>query len=154
MGIDIHGWVEVSHLDPDRRAEEYAWSGIISLSAVIDCCAEVSQLLFGFSKLALTGGPLPYAPIAVNRGIPLNPSSDVQRELKNIQDHERNFGSGEFLGYTYIDAIEIDSIDWRSYGIANLESSDWWLLLRMIRLLRSDHRFTDAGIRIVCWVCW
>ena len=51
MGIDIQGWLEVSRLDQDQRTAEYARSGIISISAVIDFCYEVSQLLFGFSKM-------------------------------------------------------------------------------------------------------
>ncbi len=154
MGVDIHGWVEVSQLDRERRTEEHAWGGVISISAVIDSCDEVSQLLFGFSKQALTGGALPYVPIAANRGLPPNPSGNVQQDLKDIRDLEQRFGPGEFRGYTHIDVTEIESIDWRSYGVSNLESSDWSLLFRMVWLMRSDHRFADAGIRIVCWISW
>jgi hypothetical protein len=154
MGIDIHGWVEVSHLDPDERAEESAWAAIISVDSVIDTCDEVSQLLFGFSKHALSGGQLPYIPIALNRGIPPNPSDEVQRSLNAIEAHERQFDPGECRGYTHIDFSETEAVEWRNYGVTDPESSDWWVLFRMIRLLSSDHRFANAGFRIVCWVSW
>lgn len=154
MGIDIHGWVEVSQLDTEERGEDYAWSGIINVPVIIDGCDEVSQLLFGFSKHALTGGHLPHQPIARNRGLPPNPSGSVKQDLDEIREYERNHGSGEIGGYTHIDFAEIESLDWQQHGIRDLESSDWWTLFKMIRVLRSDHRFGTAGIRIVCWFCW
>jgi len=88
-----------------------------------------------------------------DRGVPRNPSQQVREELRAIRDHERTFGTGEFQGYTYIDFAEVESVDWQRYGV-QVESSDWWLLFRIIQLLRSDARFSNAGFRIVCWVSW
>lgn len=153
MGIYVCGWVEISQLDPERRAEEHAWRAVINVETLIDDCDEISELLFGFSKRALTGGLLPCVPVAAKRGIPPNPSQVVQRDLQDIQAHEQKSGP-EMLGHTYLDATEIDSLDWSSYGISDLESSNWWLIFKMIRLLRSDDRFKYVGIRIVCWVSW
>lgn len=113
MGIDIHGWVEVSRLDPDERTEESAWTAIISIDSIIDRCDEVSQLLFGFSRHALSGGLLPYTPIAMNRGAPSNPSVETQRSLEAIDAHERQFGPGEPGGYTHLDSSEVEAVAWQ-----------------------------------------
>ena len=154
MGVDIYGWLEVSRLEPAMRDDEYAWSGLLNLTALVDGCDEVSQLLFGFSKHALCGGELPYLPIAGNRGIPPNASGSVRSDLQAIEQHERKFGSGEFRGYTYIHAIEVEQVDWASYGVGNFESSDWATLMKLIRVLRNDGRFVNAGFRVVTWTCW
>jgi hypothetical protein len=154
VGIDIHGWVEISELDQHQRNEDYAWSAVIDVGFIIRFCDELSHLLFGFSFLALTGGQLEFAPIAMNRGIPPNPSWEVRQDLKQIRQHEEKFGFGEFSGYTYIDMSEIDAIDWAHYGIVKTEPNDWWLLFGMIDLLRADQRFASAGVRLVCWIVW
>jgi hypothetical protein len=73
--------------------------------------------------------------------------------MRRIREMEERFGRGEFRGYTQIDYIEIEAIDWASVGIRP-ERSEWLLLLRLIGLLRSDPRFRDAGVRIVCWASW
>ena len=154
MGVDIHGWVEISEWGRDKWDEEYAWGGVINVGSIVQACDEVSELLFGFSKGALIGRELPHVPIAMNRGTPANPSSQVSLELEWIQEHERKFGPGEFRGYSHLYMSEIDALDWQHYGVATTEPNDWWLLFKMIDALRSDQRFVNAGFRLVCWVSW
>jgi hypothetical protein len=154
MGIDICGWVEISDWGPENFEEEYAWTGVIRIAPLMYVCDVVSELLFGFSKRALCGEKLPYVPIAANRGIPSNPSQEVVSDMKSIAELEQRFGPGEFRGYTSIDISEIDAIDWARYEVDTTRPSGWWVLLRMIDLLRSDQDSINRGIRLVCWVCW
>jgi hypothetical protein len=153
MGVDLFGYVEVSRWEPEARGDEHAWTAAVTLSALIDSCDEVSELLFGFSKRALSAGKLPFEPIARGRGIPRNASQQVRDDLERIEEFETRSGKGESRGYTYIDIAEIESIDWESIGILP-EKSEWSLVFGLIQVLRSDSRFQEAGIRIVCWAVW
>src|SRR5689334_21895855 len=117
MGVDLHGWVEVSRWDPELRNDEYAWMALVSIPGIVDACDEVSEFLFGFSKRALTGEVLPYDPVAKGRGVPSNASKAVQEGLEQIRKMEERMGAGEFRGCTYIDYAEIEAVDWITVGI-------------------------------------
>jgi hypothetical protein len=69
-----------------------------------------------------------------------------------IENHEREHGPGEFFGYTHIDLSELENFDWERHGILEPERSDWWTRLQMVRALRTDPRFRNAGVRIVGWI--
>jgi hypothetical protein len=126
MGVDLHGYVEVSRWDPERRGDEYAWMAVISVSAVVDACDEVSEFLFGFSKRALSGEKLPCEPLAKGRGVPSNASSEIQEDMRQIRNVEERLGAGEFRGCTYIDYAEIEAADWSRIGVRP-ELSEWSL---------------------------
>jgi hypothetical protein len=151
MPIDLHGWVEVSRLDTSQRDMEHAWSGFFNLSCLVDGPDDVSEALFGISKRALMGADLGFTPMASGRGLPPNPSPQVREEARVIQTHERQFGPGEFLGFTYIGYAELIATDLEPFGG---ETSDWALVIQLVEKVRSCPRFCEAGFRIVCWACW
>jgi hypothetical protein len=73
--------------------------------------------------------------------------------MTQVREIEKRLGPGGFLGCTHIDYNEIEAVDWSSAGIEP-ETSEWSLLFKLIRMLRSDPGFRDAGLRIVCWASW
>jgi hypothetical protein len=111
------------------------------------------EFLFGFSKRALMGHKLPYEPLARGRGVPSNASQEIQDDMRRVREIEEQFGPSGFCGCTHIDYSEIEAVDWPSVGI-DPEQSEWSVLFKLIGLLRSDPRFRDAGVRIVCWASW
>ena len=153
MGVSVHGWVEVCRV-PEARNETYGWSGLIRLDALIDVCDVVSEVVFGFSKRVFTDG-LPFEPLACGRGIPVNPSYMVTRELEAIREHERQHGVGEYFGYTHVLYDEVLRVEWAKYGITRLSDSCWWRVFRMLdTLYGSDEAFAPERTRITAWVSW
>src|ERR1035441_6192599 len=111
--MDIHGWVEVTSLDPHHRSESYAWTGVIRLDYLIGWYDIVAAAMFRFRPATSLGGEpdLP-APIAADRGIPPNSSENVAAELEAIRDFEARSGAGEFGEYTHVTWEELQAVDW------------------------------------------
>jgi hypothetical protein len=152
MPIGTDGWIEVSRLDDSELEEEFAWQALMNLSAYIDVVDEVTEILFGYSKRIL-GGEYHLQAIAKDRDIPINSSEQVKQELESIREHEKEYGQGEFFGYTHIYFHEIKQINWQHYSLLETES-DWFTLFSLLDKLLDDNRFKAHKIRLVVWFNW
>ena len=106
-----------------------------------------SERLFGLSK-ACVSGDRTVESVAAGRGLPLNPSPQVQDEIAKIAAHDLQFGSGEIGGFTHAYWSEISGcpID------ESLENSEWILPFALAKQL--EKRFTLSQIRFVVWFNW
>lgn len=146
MPFWIEGWIEVARL-PDT-AGEHAWFGVVDLGALVDVADEDTERLFGLSKSCMSGKAV--NALAANRGVPSNPSSQVQRELASIVEHELKHGAGEYGGYTHAIWDEI-----RGYELTvtePLESSQWSVPFSIARVLEEE--FGADRIRFIVWFNW
>ena len=142
MGIEIFGWIEIAKHPPDGRG----WTGVVALGSLVDQADEVSNALFGFGRV-----PGTIVPVAARRGLPRDPSPDVQRDVQEIRKFIQEHGDEQFLGFTYIRYEEVMSADLKAFGIKKLSSSDWALVFGLIDRIRATERLSRASIRIVCW---
>lgn len=147
MPFSIEGWVEVA--TPGSPIEE-PWHSLIRIGSLIDVGDEVSERLFGLSKRTVSG-EVSVAAVAAGRGVPPNHSTAVRGDLAKLADHERQFGTGEVGGYTFMTWAEV-----KAAGIepAVIKKSQWSLLFDLIRRLEEDTRFSDDRIRLVVWYNW
>jgi hypothetical protein len=147
MPFSIEGWVEVS-----RRGSpaEQAWESLIRIGSLIDVADEVSERLFGLSKRSVSAEAA-VAAVAAGRGVPPNHSTAVRGALAELADHERQFGTGEVGGYTFMTWAEVKAAEIEP---AVIEKSQWSLLFDLICRLEEDTRFSDDLIRFVVWYNW
>jgi hypothetical protein len=143
--MDIEGWIEVARL-PDL-SDEYAWFGTINLSAIVDVADSDSELLFGISK-ACASGEINVQPLAADRGLPPNPSAELQHDLQTIATHEKQYGNGEIGGYTYASWAEIQHF---SVALAP-DNSQWALPFALAHLL--EKQYGADRVRFVVWYNW
>ena len=146
MPFWIEGWVEVNRL----KGTDDDWVGLINIAPMIEGFDEVSKRLFGLSKQAAVGS-ISVPAVAGGRGIPPSASALARASLASIAEHERQFGKGEFGGYTHL--------TWREVKAASLDSvvveqSQWSLVFDLLRRLEQDGRFSDDRIRFVVWFNW
>ncbi|AYQ29291.1 MULTISPECIES: hypothetical protein [unclassified Polaromonas] len=148
MSFWIEGWVEVAcSVD---TPEKNAWAGLIRLGPLIDTYDEVSEELFCLSKRVVTG-EVQIRALAPLRGIPDDASTSVKYDLAGIADHEEQFGTGEFGGYTHA--------TWRDMKTHPLTSevaphTEWSTVFDLLRTLERSGKYNDEGIRIVVWYNW
>jgi len=145
MGIDIEGWVEVTHKDQEEEQGDYSWRGLIALSPLVDVCDEGSLLLFGIG-----GENLEIDPIAKDRGLPNYPSGAVKsaiKELKDFETKETNYSFDENFGFTnilYSELLESNVMD-------QLQNTQWARVMRLIEVLTATGRYKPDQIRLVVW---
>lgn len=144
MPFGIEGWLEV------RRGGEAAWSGVLSIGPLVDVGDEISERLFGLSKRWRSGQSTIDA-AAPDRGVPSDPSQELDAELAQHAAHAREFGPGEIGGYTYIAWNELADVP---LDPTILAESDWKLVLDIARRLANDGRFGQDGVRLVVWFNW
>ena len=109
-----------------------------------------SEAVFGFSKAAVAN-PESVSPIASNRGVPTACSSEVRDDIARIRDHERQYGPGEFGGFTFVSYAELMRVNWDSLAVRPQES-EWSTVFRVLEALGS--RFDHEKIRVVAWWVW
>lgn len=154
MGVDLHGWFEMSRRDESERSDEHAWNSLLNLSGLIDGTDSVSEAMFGFSKRLLSVTKPGFTPLAHQRGWPPNPSAEVRSDMDIVAAMEAQFGRGEFCGATYIDLHEILAADLSALGVGDLAESDWHAVFEAIENFRKCDRLRNAGFRIACWATW
>ena len=145
MSFDIGGWIEVAR-NPDT-AYVNAWFGVVRLSSLVDVADDDTERLFGLSKPCVSGKKSVDA-LAAGRGMPRNPSAQVQREMVDIAAHELNYGPGEVGGYTYAVWSEIREVELTDPP----EGSQWRLAFALARELEAV--FGPGRVRFVVWFCW
>lgn len=145
MTFDIKGWIEIAR-NPDMSDVD-AWSGVVRLSSLVDVADDDTERLFGLSKMCVSGEK-PVNAVAAGRGVPLNPSAQVRRELEAIATHEAKYGSGEFGGYTFAVWTEVREVELTDPP----EGSQWRLSFALAREL--EVVFGPERVRLVVWYCW
>lgn len=145
VSFDIQGWIEVARCED--LADPYAWSGVIRLHSLVDVSDDDSELMFGLSRLCVTGEKLVDS-IAADRGLPPNPSRQVRLEMEAIAAHEAKYGSGELGGYTYAVWSEIRAVELADHPWGN----QWRLTFALARELEAV--FGPENIRFVVWYSW
>jgi hypothetical protein len=150
MSYWIEGWVETTRFHGAEREEEYSWQSAINIGALIDASDEVSELLFGLSKRC-TVREVVIESLAAERGIPLNPSSELKVAIEKIQAMEKRLDPGDCGGYTHARWSEI-----KDFHIAPdmLKESDWKTVFNLVRQIEEDYRFSADQIRFVVWFNW
>lgn len=144
MPFWIEGWLEV------RRVNEATWSGVLKIDPLVDIGDEIGERLFGLSK-RWRSNQSQLGAFAANRGIPPNPSEELDAELARHAQHDREFGSGDLGGHTHATLSELVNI---SLDPALLAQSEWKLVLDLAMRLAADERFTHDGVRFVVWFNW
>jgi hypothetical protein len=139
MTYDIFGWVEVA-----KRSEDTgSWLAVLDLSEIVGHPDEFSRNVFGLSKWT-QGVNAPF----FERGLPENPSREVQDELASIAMLElEEWGDLGFHGFTYATLEEIKRISIPS-------GSSWDLLLIKISMLQLDSGYSDSEVRLIIWALW
>lgn len=150
MSYAIEGWVEVTWCQDAEQDEDYAWQSLINLGVLIQVSDAVSEQLFGLSRRCVSGD-VETQPLAAHRGIPSNPSPQVQWEMEWIQKHEKQYGPGECGGYTYATWQEIKTIP---VGDSAFAESDWRVVFDLVQRLEQSQRYADNQIRFVVWYSW
>ena len=150
MGLDIHGWIEITYASDRDAQDDTMWMGVTRLAPLVDVPDKFSEAVFGFSKAAVAN-PESVSPIASNRGVPTACSSQVRDEIARIRDHERQYGPGECGGFTFVSYAELMRVNWDSVGIRPHES-EWATVFRVLDALGS--RFDQEKIRLVTWWVW
>ena len=146
MTFNIQGWIEISRW-PDSGDEEPAWQGVLNLGSIVDVADSDSERLFGLSKSCVCGARVVDS-IAAKRGLPSNPSPQVQDAIKRIRENEALHGEGESGGFTYVAWSEI-----RHYPIKESQlRSEWCIPFDFSRLLET--RIPAQNIRFVVWFDW
>ena len=72
-------------------------------------------------------------------------------DLARIREHERQFGPGEFGGYTHATWREVKAAEAQ---VETSDSSEWLLVFDLVRRLEADERLSADRIRFVVWYCW
>lgn len=146
----IQGWVEVTNYIDSEQDGKHAWMSLFNLGTLIVFSDPISEHLFGLSKRTISEEFKSKSYFA-NRGLPSNPSSEIQREISSIEELEIKHGSGEFGGYTYALWSEIKSI---KFDKEILDKSDWKLVFDLVNRLETDRRYSDNQIRFIVWYNW
>jgi hypothetical protein len=150
MGLDIHGWIEITYASEGEAQDDTMWMGVTRLSPLVDVPDKVSEGLFGFSKRAVAK-PQDFRPVASGRGMPPACSQEVRDDVARIREHEQQYGPGEFGGFTYVSYAELTRVNWESIGVQPRDS-EWSTVFRVLEALGS--RFDHEKIRIVTWWAW
>jgi len=145
VSFDIEGCIEVAR-NPNTD-DAHAWFGVVRLSSLVDVADDDTERLFGLSKLCVSGKKSVDA-LAAGRGVPPNPSAQVQRELVEIAAREINYGPGEVGGYTFAVWSEIHEVELTDPP----EGSQWRLAFALARVLETE--FGPERVRFVVWFCW
>jgi hypothetical protein len=53
MGLDIHGWIEITYASEGEAQDDTMWMGVARLAPLVDVPDEFSEAVFGFSKAAV-----------------------------------------------------------------------------------------------------
>src|SRR5262245_21897506 len=123
MGLDIHGWIEITYASDSEAQDDTMWMGVTRLAPLVDVPDKFSEAAFGFSKAAVSD-PEGFMPIASNRGVPTACSSEVRDDIARIREHERQHGRGETGGFTFITYGELKRMNWDSVGVEP-HDSEW-----------------------------
>jgi len=150
MGLDICGWIEITYASDGEAQDDTMWMSVVCLEPLVDGPDEFSEAVFGFSKRAVVK-PEDFKPIASGRGIPSACSHGVRDDIARIRDRERQYGPGEFGGFTFASYAELLRINWDSMTVRPHES-EWATVFRVLEALGS--RFDHEKIRIVTWWVW
>ncbi|AHM59122.1 hypothetical protein D770_04275 [Flammeovirgaceae bacterium 311] len=144
MPMETEGWIEFSnYTSQEERDEEHSWLCWMSISSMMLQIDEVTEKLFGYSKRIIRGD-YQISSIAKDRGIPLNPSDLVRREIESIQKY---IESGEVFGLTTIYYDEIKKND----SILNSHQSEWLAVIELIEKLKNVKKLDDKQIRLIVW---
>ena len=149
MPFWIEGWIEATRTDGPEQ-DEHSWSGVVQIGPLVDVADDVSEQLFGLSK-RLVGSPEASRALAANRGIPPNPSAEVQAVVEEHAAHEAEHGPGEVGGYTYAMWSELSSM---RAALPALSNSDWALVFDLADRLAADPRLSPHRLRVVVWFNW
>jgi len=150
MGLDIHGWIEITYASDGEAQDDTMWMGVTRLAPLVDVPDTFSEAVFGFSKAAVAN-PGSVSAIAANRGVPTACSSEVRDDIARIRDHERHYGPGECGGFTFISYAELMRVNWDSAAVRPQES-EWSTVFRVLAAL--GLRFDHEKIRLVTWWVW
>jgi hypothetical protein len=150
MGLDIHGWIEITHASEGDAQDDAMWMGVTRLEPLVDVPDAFSEAVFGFSKRAVAT-PADFHPLASGRGIPTACSAQVRDDIAILRDHERRHGPGEFGGFTFVSYAELLEVNWDSMGVRP-HQSEWRTVFRVLEALGS--RFDHDKIRLVVWWDW
>jgi hypothetical protein len=146
----IQGWIEVTNYIDSEQDGKHAWMSLFNLGTLIDSSDHISEQLFGLSKRIISG-EFESKSYFANRGLPSNPSSEVQIEISSIDKLEIKYGSGEFGAYTHALWSEIKSI---KFDKEILDKSDWKLVFDLVDRIETDRRYFDNQIRFIVWYNW
>lgn len=146
MTFNIQGWIEISRW-PDSGDDEHAWQGVLNLGSVVDVADALSERLFGLSRENVQRPHIDNA-IAARRGVPPNPSPQVQDAIRQIRANEALYGEGEYGGFTYATWEEIRQC---SFNEVSFEEQ-WCIPFGVSRLLEA--RCPASQIRFVVWFVW
>ena len=91
MGVDINGWVEF------QQAGETTWNHCIDISLLIDRNYDAFGCLFGVQNYAR------FAPLAAERGLPLDCSDQVRHDTEEIGEYA--------FGHTWVGWSELHQLD-------------------------------------------
>jgi len=69
IGLDIHGWIEITYVSENEAQDDTMWMGVTRLAPLVDMPGKFSEAVFGFSKRAVAE-PEDFGPIASGLGIP------------------------------------------------------------------------------------
>ena len=150
MGLDIHGWIEITYASEGEAQDDTRWMGVTRLAPLVDVPDEFSEAVFGFSKAAVRK-PQSFSPIASSRGVPTACSPEVRGDVARIREHERQHGPGEVGGFTFVTYADLMRVNWDSLGVRP-HDSEWSTVFRVLEALGS--RFDHEKIRIVTWWVW
>lgn len=92
MGLDIHGWIEIT-VDEEVH-DATMWTGVTRLAPLVDAPDAFSEAVFGFSKKAV-GETERVRRIASGRGLPAACSPEVLDDIARIRQHEGQYGRGD-----------------------------------------------------------
>ncbi len=150
MGVDIHGWVEIT--DPAWTAP-IGWQGVISIAYLIQRSYGMFGSLFGVRN---ADG---FLPLAANRGIPPDASPQMKAEIMMREDE--TVTPSWLVAPSWILWSEIRAIDWNETGTDVIPPDTrpqtrrqqitprWRMLFDMMRLL-AKH-FGAQNVRLVVW---
>jgi hypothetical protein len=146
MSFWIEGWVEIARAE---TTEPHSWQAVVRLGPLVNVADLVSESLFGLSKRVVSG-EFDINPVAANRGVPGNVSTEVKRDVDAIAEHEREFGNGEFAGFTWARWSEVRS----ALSEDELSNSQWGLVFELIRRISERLQLSDEQVRVVVWCSW
>jgi hypothetical protein len=149
MPLETRGWIEYSpYLTEEERSADHSWLTWMCIDSIIDHVDEVTEFLFGYSKRIIRN-EFEIESLAKNRGIPINASDLVKKEIEGIKVFEQKYGEGETFGYSVIYYEEI-----RKGTLPITADSPWMKLFTLIELFKAIKGLEDYQIRLVVWFEW
>lgn len=144
MSIIIDGRIEYLDLvySLDEASTDCAWQSWMDLSSVIVFNDEINWKIFGNPKDFMNVNE---NYIAKQRGFPVNPGYDLQRD---IEEFKKSDCKNEYFGFTNFLYSEIEDFDWKT--ITN-EESDWLNLFKLIENFMLIKKISSERIRITAW---